>query len=114
MTNNIKTTCGTIIIIAGACFPFAGLEQSRGDMLPLLIGIILGLIGTGLIFASISKSYLNNYFKFLAVGFALLIVAGTFLFVSSSKPIGKEQSSSTLPSHSTPVQIEEVVHSPNN
>ncbi len=78
MNRNLVGSFGFVLILLALAIPFLGLEQSDGDILPLLVAVVSFVTGLGLLLASIKpgigKAYAISAGAFAAVAGVLLVV----------------------------------------
>ena len=84
MNRNLIGTFGFVLILVGVALPFAGLQQSGGDILPLLVGGATFLVGVGLLVRAIKPEAFRAYALVTCSLGAVAVLLMIVIFVSSS------------------------------
>ena len=71
--NRRPATFGFILLIGAIALPFLGLEQSKGDILPLLVAFLILLASGAFFVLALNRSFLKGYLITIAVFLAVLI-----------------------------------------
>lgn len=87
MSRNMIGICGVVILLVGVFLPFMGLEQSDGDILPLLLSVICFCMAGGLFFLAIKPQWFKRYVLTICALFmfaTLVFTAGFFLRIGGA------------------------------
>ena len=85
MSKKISGVCGVITFLIGIFLPFMGLEQNKSDILPLLMGIILIILGSAIVIFSINHKVLKYSIMTVCVLFSLTLAGVSYLYTSDAE-----------------------------
>jgi thiol:disulfide interchange protein len=86
MNRTVTGIFGFILLITAIALPFLGLQQSSGDVLPLLIAFLVLLASGAFFVLAIRPVYLKGYLIAVAALLVVLTVLGGAGFFHHSSP----------------------------
>jgi hypothetical protein len=91
MNKNVTGTFGFILLLAAVALPFLGLEQSKGDVLPLLVAFLTVLASGAFFILALRPIYVKRYLIGVLSLIMVLMAIGVAGYFHHSAPQGMTQ-----------------------